>query len=392
MRIATILAAAVLCAAFCRHTAAQDTTQRDAGLEQRFRRMDRDGDGRVTQQELPRPALFRRLDRDGDGAITREELPGYGAGAVPGAAAEAAVRTALNLPYGEHDAQRLDVYAPAEAKLAPVMVYVHGGGWERGDKGAVGRKVEFFTGMGWVFVSVNYRLLPEGAHPANVRDVAQALARVHDHICEHGGDRDRLFVMGHSAGCHLAALVATDRRRLETVGKSVRILKGVIALDTNTYDLPTLMQSRAAAFYGQIFAEDPATWRDASPVTHIVADGGIPPFLVCYSRGMRATVNPARRTQAEAFGTALRAAGISADVIDASDRSHGEINAWFGNPDDSVTQSALAFLERLVKPAARLPEGGTHQGGGRDTRWTGKGSDNADGAGPAAGPPRPGAH
>ena len=90
------------------------------------------------------------------------------------------------------------------------MVYVHGGGWKRGDKSRVGEKVEFFTGRGWVFVSVNYRLLPEGAHPANVNDVARALAWVHDHATDYGGDPDRLFLMGHSAGAHLAALVATS--------------------------------------------------------------------------------------------------------------------------------------------------------------------------------------
>ena len=233
------------------------------------------------------------------------------------------------------------------------MVYIHGGGWQRGDKRVVGRKASFFTGLGWVFVSVNYRLLPEGKHPANVEDVARAIAWAHDHITEYDGDPERLFLMGHSPGAHLAALVATDGRRLGDAGKSLAVLKGVIPLDTNTYDLPSLMRSRGASFYGQVFGEDPAVWRDASPLTHIAADGGIPPFLVCYSRGMRANSNPARRTQAEAFGTALRAAGVPAEVVDASDRDHGEINAWFGDPDDSVTQKALAFLRPLLASTDR---------------------------------------
>ena len=332
-----------------------------AGPEQRFRRFDRDGDDRVTPQELPRPALFRRLDLDGDGVITREELPRREDGVAASADAETALRTTADVAYGEHDAQRLDVYAPRSAERAPVMVYVHGGGWKRGDKSAVGRKVGFFTGMGWVFVSANYRLLPEGRHPANVQDVALALAWVHDHIAEHGGDPEKLFVMGHSAGCHLASLVATDPRRLRAVGKDVRTLKGVIALDTNTYDLPALMQSRAASFYGQVFGQDPDTWRDASPVTHVAADSGIPPFLICYSRGMRATLNPARRTQAEAFGKALRAAGVPAEVVDASDRSHGEINVWFGSTGDSLTQKAMAFFN------AHLSGGGPGESS-RETR------------------------
>ncbi len=266
----------------------------------------------------------------------------------PGApVATGRIATSMDVEYGVHDAQRLDIYAPKNAEGLPVMVYIHGGGWRRGDKSAVGQKAEFFTNLGWVFVSMNYQLLPEGKHPANVQDVARALAWVRDHVAEHGGDPDQIFLMGHSAGAHLAALVATDGRHLQAVGEDLSILKGVVALDTNTYDLPTLMQSRAAAFYGQIFGDDPEVWRDATPVTHVAAGKGIPPFLICYSRGMREQSNPTRKAQAEAFASKLRAARIPAEVVDASDRSHGEINAWFGDEGDvKVTGRAIAFLTR----------------------------------------------
>lgn len=102
----------------------------------------------------------------------------------------------------------------------------------------MGKKAELFTGQGWLFISANYRLVPEGKHPNNVQDVASAIAWAHEHAAEHGGDPARVFIMGHSAGCHLVALVATDHRRLEQAGGSLDIVKGVVALDTHAYNLP----------------------------------------------------------------------------------------------------------------------------------------------------------
>ena len=79
----------------------------------------------------------------------------------------------------------------------------------------------------------------------------------------------------------------------------------MIPLDTNAYDLPALMQSRAVSFYEQVFGDDPAAWKDASPSQHIAQGKGIPPFLVCYSRGMRARVNPERPKRANEFTNKL---------------------------------------------------------------------------------------
>lgn len=139
----------------------------------------------------------------------------------------------VDTPGDVASAHALDVYAPADpgAGPTPVMVYIHGGGWKGGDKARVGSKAEYFTSRGWAFVSVNYRLLPAGRHPANVDDVAAAIAWVHDHAAEHGIDPDAIFVMGHSAGAHLAALVATNPAPLRKAGKPLGVLKGAIAVD-----------------------------------------------------------------------------------------------------------------------------------------------------------------
>jgi acetyl esterase/lipase len=257
-------------------------------------------------------------------------------------------------------AQSLDLYAPAGARGAPALVYVHGGSWSAGDKRAVGAKAEFFTASGWIFVSVNYRLLPEGRHPANVEDVARAIAWVHTNVVRYGGDPAKIVLMGHSAGAHLVALAATDARPLRQAGKTLEIVKGVIPLDTTAYDLPALMQT-GAAFYGRIFGTDPKVWRDASPAHHVVRGKGIPPFLIFYTRGMGAgESNPIRSGHANAFANVLRQAGVPADAVDATDRTHTEINQWFGRKDD-VTAKAMQFLNSLAGTAARTNGGAMHE-------------------------------
>ena len=199
-----------------------------------------------------------------------------------------------DIAYGEHPLQTFDVYLPDSPANAPVMIYIHGGGWAKGDKKAVGLKPEFFNGKGWIFVSLNYRLLPEGKHPENVNDVALAIAKIHDEVAGHGGDPGKLFVMGHSAGAHLASLVATNPKPLAKAGKSVSLIKGVISLDTNGYDLPALVATGMRPFYENVFGSDPGVLKDASPQLHIGAGKGIPPFLICYSRGMGRNAEPMR--------------------------------------------------------------------------------------------------
>src|ERR1043165_7556281 len=109
----------------------------------------------------------------------------------------------------------LDVYAMPKAKNAPVMFWIHGGGWETGDKSDVAKKPQFFVDHGFVFVSINYPLLPKVEMIDLFRDVAKAFRWVHDHIAEYGGDPKRVLVGGHSAGAQLAALLSTDERYLK---------------------------------------------------------------------------------------------------------------------------------------------------------------------------------
>jgi arylformamidase len=112
-----------------------------------------------------------------------------------------------DLAYGEpkNEKQTLDVYAPAEGNNHPVVVWIHGGGWQGGDKKDVQKKPQAFVDRGFVFVSVNYRLLPDVTIKQMAGDVAKAIRWTHDHAKDYGGDPDTLLVMGHSSNRSLSS-------------------------------------------------------------------------------------------------------------------------------------------------------------------------------------------
>src|SRR6266446_3728248 len=138
-----------------------------------------------------------------------------------------------NIPYAEpaHERQVLDVYSPHNAKALPVVFWIHGGGWQTGDKTSVQVKPQAFMDKGFVFVSTNYRLLPTVDMGTLIRDVAKSFRWVEDHIAQYGGDPKRVLVGGHSAGAQLAAILCTDERYLKEQGVSFDVLKGCVPVD-----------------------------------------------------------------------------------------------------------------------------------------------------------------
>jgi arylformamidase len=344
-------------------------------FEERFHRLDRNGDGILTPDELPRERLFQRLDADDDGKVTAEEArrafdrpgrtgrSGRGIERDPAKAPPpVAMRVTRDIPYAEIDGLdprflSLDVYAPITGKGHPVLVFVHGGGWRAGDKSGAGvdpTKARHFVAAGWVLVSVNYRLSPPAKHPDHVRDVARAIAWVDDRIADHGGDRERIYLMGHSAGAHLVALVATDARPLEAAGKKLGILDGVVLLDSAAYDMVRLVDELGnpamTRLYENAFGADRAAWRDASPITHVAKDKGIPPFLIFHT-GKRM----AGETLSKAFVEKLVAAGSPALAVHAADRDHAGINRCIGEVGDPYTARVMAFLARPRAVADEAP-------------------------------------
>src|SRR6266480_3695287 len=261
-----------------------------------------------------------------------------------------------NIPYADpaHERQVLDVYSPHHAKNLPVVFWIHGGGWQTGDKTSVQIKPQVFVDKGFVFVSTNYRLLPSVDMATIVRDIARSIHWVHDHIAEHGGDPKRLFIMGHSAGAQLAALICTDDRYLKAEGLSLTITRGCVPVDGDTYDVPAMIETaetrrrvhglpQAKIGHREKFGNDPEKHRDLSAVTHVAKDKGIPPFLILYFSG-----NPDTRAQAQGLESVLKAAGIPAKSYGKGDSNHSRLNDDLGKPDDPATQEFYKFLDPLV--------------------------------------------
>jgi acetyl esterase/lipase len=262
-----------------------------------------------------------------------------------------------NIPYANpaQERQVLDVYSPRNAKNLPVVFWIHGGGWQTGDKSSVQKKPQFFVDQGFVFVSTNYRLLPNVDMATIVRDVAKSIRWVHDHVAEYGGDPNRLFIMGHSAGAQLAALICTDDRYLKAEGLSLAIIKGCVPVDGDTFDVPAIIETaetrwrvhglpKAKFGHREKFGNDPAKHRDFSAVTHVARDKGIPPFLI-----LHVAEHPDTSAQAQRLGNVLKEAGVSVRVFGARETTHNKLNADLGLPDDPATKALLEFLGKTLK-------------------------------------------
>ncbi len=246
----------------------------------------------------------------------------------------------------------LDVYPMSAGCDAPVLVWVHGGGWRTGDKAnQVRDKARLASEHGWVLVSVNYRLTDPTSptpvvYPTHNEDVAAAIAWVHDHVADYGGDPSRIAILGHSAGAQIVASIATDERYLEAHGLALSDLRCAGALDTEGFDVASrATRGLGAGLYRAAFGNDPATWADASPLLHVASGKGIPPFLVV-ERG-----TPARRAAQQRFADALRTAGVAVTVLDAGSLTHGQVNSRIGAPGDTVmTPPLVTFLSGCFAP------------------------------------------
>lgn len=261
-----------------------------------------------------------------------------------------------NIPYSEpaHERQVLDIYAPNGAKQLPVVFWIHGGGWQTGDKTSVQLKPQVFNERGFVFVSTNYRLLPQVDMGTIIRDVAKSLGWVHRHIVAYGGDPERIFVMGHSAGAQLAALICIDDRYLRAEGVPFSALKGCVPVDGDTYDVPAIIetgetrrrahgQPQAKFGHREKFGNDPEKHREYSAVTHVAKGKGIPPFLI-----LHVADHPDVTAQAQRLGKVLEGAGIRARVFGAEETNHNRLNANIGLPDDPATKALYQFVDEIL--------------------------------------------
>jgi arylformamidase len=259
-------------------------------------------------------------------------------------------RVVRDLPYagkGSGPLRTLDLHVPDQKrdKPRPVFILIHGGGWRTGDKSNshfAEPKTQWLLEGGYIVASINYRLSPAVQHPAHVEDACQAIAWVQEHAADFGGDAKRIYLLGHSAGAHLAALAAVDVARLKAAGADPSGIKGVVLLDGAGYDIPVQYpflrdDSVMQKMYRDAFTSDPAKQRDASPVHRVTAKP--PPFLILHTT--RRLDSP---RQSRLLADALRKQGGSAEVVPIPGKNHGTINADCGKPGDPVTLAITRFL------------------------------------------------
>jgi arylformamidase len=249
-----------------------------------------------------------------------------------------------DIAYGSDPAQRLDVYRGADAKDAPVILMVHGGGWRRGDKGGpsmVKNKVEHWVGRGWVFVSVNYRLVPAANPAEQAEDIARALAFAQGKARSWGADPARFVLMGHSAGAHLVALVTSDGSMPARHGAQPWL--ATVAIDSAALDIEAIMNRKHHGLYDTAFGKDPALWREASPMARLRGKPAAPMLLVCSSK-RDDSCPPAEAYAAKAVGFGGRVKVLPIEL------NHAKINDQLGT-DGDYTNAVNNFLRSAGLPS-----------------------------------------
>lgn len=264
--------------------------------------------------------------------------------------AHAEVKMTRDIPYGHNKLQRLDVYQPESCRnrLCPVTMWVHGGGWKRGDTGgeASTKMQTLWAEQGIVMIGVNYRLSPDYTHPVHVQDIAAAINWVHENIRRYGGDPEKISLLGHSAGAHLVALVATNPRFLAVYNLSPKKdIANVFPVDTASFDL-TNPSPFVKKLVQSAFGTNEETLRDASPIWNVQTGGNYPPFIMAATKVRDDAVSTSQILQKK-----LRAAGGSADlmIIDYPGmrqlKAHGQIAKDLGNMASPMTRT---FINRVL--------------------------------------------
>ena len=259
--------------------------------------------------------------------------------------------TGARISYGTDDAQRVLLWLPTQPTAGtrpPLAVFIHGGGWAKGFPELVDAKPGWFKDHGWAFASVGYRLLPGSPVEEQARDVGRALAKLRQEAAARGYDPNRILLLGHSAGAHLTALVASDP---QYGGQNFGAIKGALLIDGACYDVPAQIEASrfmARRMYIPAFGDDPARQRALSPITHA---GGrdVADWLLLYT-----SARDDAKTQSQALSAALQRGGTRAEVVEVPATTgnplaaHLEINKTFGTPGYAANPQVEAIMRRVA--------------------------------------------
>jgi arylformamidase len=247
----------------------------------------------------------------------------------------------VDIPYGLDDAQKYDVYMPEGRSDAPIIVMVHGGEWSSGDKqdaNVAEAKAGYWVSKGYVFVSLNYRLLPKKDPLIQAADVALAIANIQKNAPNWNADKNKIVLMGTGAGGHLVALLSSNPSLASDQGAS--IWAGAVVLETPALNIPAIMASDHDSIYDTAFGSNVEFWEDSSP-SHLVASSGLPMLVVCSAESTANTC-----AKANAFANAAENAGVQITVSPQA-LSSAEINNRLG-ASTAYTDTVANYIDSLL--------------------------------------------
>ncbi len=224
-----------------------------------------------------------------------------------------------SIPYAGGARNILDVYQPADARRAPVIVFLYGGSWQGGSRSTYAFLANALARRGYVTVVPDYRVYPAVRFPGFLEDSAKAVRWARDNAAKFGGDPDTIYLMGHSAGAYNAAMLALDGRWLKAVGMSPKRIAGFIGL-SGPYDFLPLKDGTLSAIFGG--NNRPET----QPISYV--SRGAPPSLLATGT-FDTTVEPANSSR---LAERLRAAGNDVTVRRYPAVGHVTILGGFGTP------------------------------------------------------------
>jgi acetyl esterase/lipase len=252
-----------------------------------------------------------------------------------------------DLPYGDDVQHRLDVYVPHNPAIAPraTIVFWHGGRWSYGDKDDYRFVGAALAELGYLAVVPNYRHYPQVKLPGFMQDAARAACWAQAHAKDYGADPQRLYLMGHSAGAHMAVLVALDPRYFTAVGSPPATIAGIIGL-SGPYDFLPLREDDVKDMFGP-----PSLYADSQPINFV--HGGAPPMLLVH--GLKDEVVWPRN--AINLAAALQAREVPVTIKLYQNLTHADTVAVLSRPVRSrapILADIGAFIDRTPGNQAAL--------------------------------------
>jgi acetyl esterase/lipase len=238
------------------------------------------------------------------------------------------------IPYaGTSDTeQTLDLYTPAAVNF-PTVVFIHGGSWTNGSKEMYAGVGTYFQARGIGCAVINYRLSPKVVHPAHTQDAAAAVAWIHDNIATYGGNPKKVFLTGHSAGGHIASLVATDEKFLAPYNLTPKDISGVVSI-SGIY-----LINYNVNFYGVGHVFKGSNKADASPINHV--HPGLPPWLLFVAEADVPTFDK----QARNFQAVLQKSRNDSKLILYKGQDHATIIVSMFTPNNPHESDLINFIK-----------------------------------------------